>query len=491
MIREGSPRLYDLETQVSNSIFQAITETIKFVVDWAARLSLPLAIVVGAGILSYVVKGMVLGREGTDLSKTFGRIIAYVVAGLFIVCGWSGLKAVGSGAWDELYYKQSETVTEDPVVKAPPIEQPGPVVAAMVEKTYSRTLTLPPEFFQQVGAEGVGALSPYLVDPTAENVKSMVDSFRRSGEDVVFSRELTRADESPMPFEAAKVDVKFERLGGEAYRVRFNAEYSFKNDTGAATDCRFLFYPPQGGGTIQALKVNVDGLSVDEPDADGNYVWVGVIEPGARKQATVSYDSIGTSAWYYQVGSHRRRVRDFTLTASIDGPVEFEIGTINPTSRSNTEVEWKLNDVLTSQRLGLAFPEDVAARDAYLHGIGVLPVAMVLMLTALVAIGLRTGRGVSPRRLALATATTVIGLGSSYVLHGVLGYWGALLAGAALAAMATAAAANRKALWVLLPLALFPVTSMARDGADLWTLVLGAVALGLMVSPIYAQDRAS
>jgi hypothetical protein len=479
-----------LETHLSNSIFQAITETIKFVVDWAARMSLPLAIVVGAGILSYVVKGMVLGREGTDLSKTFGRVFAYIVAGLFIVCGWSGLKAVGSGAWDKLYYKQSEAVTEDPVVKAPPIEQAGPVVAAMVEKTYSRTLTLPPEFFQQVGAEGVGALSPYLVDPTAENVKSMVDSFRRSGEDVVFSRELTREDESPLPFDAADIDVKFERIESQAYRVHFKAEYRFTNETGSPTECRFLFYPPQSGGTIQALKVQVDGQTIEEPDGDGNYAWVAPLEPGVQKRATVSYESIGSVAWYYQVGSLRRRVRDFSLTATVDGPVEFEVGTINPTKRDGDVVEWRLNDVLTTQRLGLVFPEDIKARDAFLDGIGTLPVAMVLMLTALVAVGLRTGQAISPRRLALATATTVIGLGSCYVLHESLGYLPSLLFGSVFAAVATAAASRWRSLYVLLPIALIPVASMGHDNSDVWILVLSVVALGLLVSPIYARDKA-
>ena len=474
---------------MSNSISQSIIETIKFVYYFLSGLALPLAIIVGAAIVAYAVKGSVLGREGKDLTRKFGSIFAYVVAGLFIACGWTGLKGLAAGAMDELYWSQAEAVSEEPVVKAPPIEQPGPVVAAMVEKTYSRTLTLPPEFFQRIGAEGVGALSPYLVDPTAENVKSMVDSFRRSGEDVVFSRELTRADESPMPFDTADIDVMFERLDRRAYRVLFTAEYRFTNESDAPIECRFLFYPPQNGGTIQALRVQVDEQTVGEPDGGGNYVWIGQVDPGKQKLATVSYESIGTSTWNYQLGSTRRRVRDFRLTASIDGPVEFETGTINPTTRDHDTVEWRLNDVLTTQRLGLVFPEDVAERDAFLEGVAILPVSMVLMLAALVAVGLRTGRGLSPMRLALATATSVIGLASSYVLHDFLGYLPALIVGALAAAVATAAATQWRSLAVLPPIALFPVSSMGQENAEMWLLFLAVLAIGLMVSPIYARER--
>jgi hypothetical protein len=177
------------------------------------------------------------------------------------------------------------------------------------------------------------------------------------------------------------------------------------------------------------------------------------------------------------------------LTASIDGPVEFETGTINPTTRDHDTVEWRLNDVLTTQRLGLVFPEDVAERDAFLEAVAILPVSMVLMLTALVAVGLRTGRGLSPMRLALATATSVIGFASSYVLHDYLGYLPALIVGALTAAVATAAATQWRSLAVLLPIALFPVSSMGQENAEMWLLFLAVLSIGLIVSPIYARER--
>ena len=470
-------------------MFDSIGETLKLVFEFLLRLSLPLAIIVGAAIVAYAVKGSVLGRDGKDLTKSFGRIFAYVVAGLFVVCGWTGLKKLNSIAWDDIYWSQTQDVSEEPVIKAPPIEQAGPVAAAMVEKTYRRTLTLPPEFFQRIGAEGVGALSPYLVDPTAENVRSMVDSFRRSGEDVVFSRELTRIDESPLPFDSADIDVQFERLKGRAYRVVFRAEYLFTNDSERPIEGRFLFYPPQNGGTIQALRVQVDGQTISDPDKRGYFVWLGQIEPGAQKRATVSYESIGTNTWNYELGSARRRVRDFRLTASIDGPVEFRSGTISPSTREDDVVEWRLVDVLTSQRVGLVFPEDVAERDAFLDALESLPVSLVLMIMALVAVGLRTGRTVSPKRLALATATAVIGLGSSFALFDFLGYLPSVIVGSVVAAFATAAVTGWRSLAVLLPVAFVPVSSMGQQNSDLWLLGLAALSVGLIVSPIYARMR--
>ena len=474
---------------MSSSLYEPIRETIKFVVNYLIEFALPLAIVVGAGIVAYAVKGSVLGRDDKDLTKTFGQVFAYVVAGLFIVCGWTGLSGLSTAAWEDIYWQHEKFATEEPVLKAPPIEQVGPVVASLVDKTYSRTLTLPPEFFQRIGAEGVGVLSPYLVDPTAENVKTMVDSFRRSGEDVVFSRELTRTDESPMPFNSAGVDVKFKRIGERAYNADFRAEYQFENETGAQIEGRFLFYPPQNGGTIQSLSVEVDGDSVKEPDRDGRYIWIGQMQPGEVKTATVHYSSVGTDSWFYELGSQRRRVRDFRLTASIDGPVEYQQGTISPSHRDDHVIEWELDDVLTSQRIGLVFPEDVAARDAFIDALGNLPVAMVLMLVALIAVGLRTGLAVSPRRLALATVTVVIGLGSSYVLYQLLGYHASLALGATVAAVATAAVTQWRSMAVLLPLAMVPLSSMGQKRADVWLLILAILAVGLMVSPIYSKSR--
>jgi hypothetical protein len=475
---------------MSDSVFFSIGEMLKIVYHFLLSITLPMAIIVGAAIVAYAVKGSVMDRKGQDLSKSFGSIFAYCFTGIFIICAWTGLKSVESLAQDKIYRKRSQATSEEPVIKAPPIEQAGPVAATMVEKTYRRTLTLPPAFFERIGAEGVGVLSPYLVDPSTENVRSMVDSFRRSGGDVVFSRELTRADESPVRFDSADVDVSFKRLTGRAYHVDFAAEYVFTNELDTPVEGRFLFYPPQNGGTIQGLKVEVDGERVDEPDERGNFVWLGEIGPGEEKHASVSYESDGTSSWNYQLGSTRRRVRDFRLTASIDGPIEFRSGTINPSSRDDKTVEWRLNDVLTSQRLGLVFPEDIAARDRFLDSLGSLPVTMVVMLMALVVAGMRTGRTVSPKRLALAVVTVVVGLGSSAALYELLGYSPSVFFGSLLAAAASAAVVEWRSIALLLPVALLPAASLSKDYADAWLLLLAGIAVVLLVSPLYSRQQA-
>jgi hypothetical protein len=179
------------------------------------------------------------------------------------------------------------------------------------------------------------------------------------------------------------------------------------------------------------------------------------------------------------------------LTASIDGPVEFETGTINPSRRNDEIVEWRLNDVLTNQRLGLVFPEDVAAREAFLDGVGNLAVTLVLLLVAVVALGLRTGNGISPKRLALVTVMCVVGFASSYILHGMLGFFFALMVGSLLAAVSAAAITSWRSLAVLLPVALLPVASMAADAADVWLLALAVIAIVAFVSPLYARHETS
>src|SRR5207249_11349161 len=121
--------------------------------------------------------------------------LGYTGLGLLVVAGWAVLAATRPLAREAIEWRESAEATAKPAPHAPPIHQYGPSVAAIVERTYTRTLTLPPEFLQPLGADGLGVLSPYLTDPSAENVLRMADTFHRSGRDAVFTREVTTHSE--------------------------------------------------------------------------------------------------------------------------------------------------------------------------------------------------------------------------------------------------------------------------------------------------------
>jgi hypothetical protein len=324
-------------------------------------------------------------------------------------------------------------------------------------------------------------LSPYLVDPTAENVLRLVDSFKRVGQDVVFTRDLTREDEAPTSFDSADIKLDFHRLQEQAYNVGFSATYTFSNPTGAPVKGRFIFPPPQGGGTIQGLKVDVGGQEVTEPDERGVYSWTGEMKPGEMRTATVRYKAVGARSWSYDLGSSRRRVKSFSLKATVDGPVQFRKGSIQPVSRSGNAIAWKLSDVVTSQQLALAFPRDVRLRESYLQALATLPATLMLFGLGLLLAARRFGATISASQLAFGLIVFGFGLGATMVLANYLGPMPAVFLGPLVGAVLGGSVFGRRTVLAILPIALLPAASLSPENTGLWVLILAALGLAAYV----------
>ena len=422
--------------------------------------------------------------------QSASRAFAFIGVGLVVVCLWSGLKEVQPAAKEAIEWKESAAAGDNPAPAAPPIDQYGPVAATMVEKTYRRTLTLPPEFVQRIGADGLSVLSPYLVDPTAENVLKLVDSFKRTGQDVSFTREVTREDEAPMSFDAADIGLAFHRLQEQAYSVEFAATYTFSNSTNAPVKGRFLFVPPQGGGTIQGLKVEVGGQEIPEPDQRGVYSWTGQMKPGETRRAVVKYKAEGARAWSYDLGSSRRRVKAFALRATVDGSVQFRKGSIQPSSRSGNAISWKLTDVVTSQQLALAFPRDVRLRESFLQALATLPATLILFGLGVLLVCRRLRAAIQPAQLAFGLIVFGFGLGATMVLANYVGPIAAVFIGPLAGGILAGWIFGWRSMAAILPIALFPAASLSPENTGLWVLILAALGLaGYIFLPTVAKER--
>lgn len=466
---------------MSGAYFDAVRNGLSGVLRLLLQLALPVSIFLGllvaAAVVAYGIKGSSLGIDWAGVRRGAIQAFSAMLVGLTVVCLWSGLKQVQPIARNDIAWKDSAEASENPAPEAPPIDQYGPVAATMVEKTYKKSLALPPELVQRIGAEGVGLLSPYLVDPTADNVLKLVDSFKRIGQDVVFTREVTREDEAPMSFDSSDVKVNVHRLQDQAYNVEFSATYTFTNSTSAPIKGRFLFPPPQGGGTIQELKVSVGSQEITEPDQHEMYAWTGQLNPGEQCKASVHYKAVGARNWSYDLGSNRRRVKSFNLTAVVDGPVQFMKGGIQPTSRSGGTITWKLTDVVTSQRLALRFPPDVKERQSYLQALAILPATVVLFGLGVLLFGIRLKSPVQPASLAFALLVFGFGLGSTVVLANYMGPLAAVFIGPLFGALISTGILGWRYLLATIPVALLPATSLSSQNTGLWVLILGMVAL--------------
>ena len=353
------------------------------------------------------------------------------------------------------------------------IVQFAPAGAVIREKTYTRTLTLPPDFATRVGAEGIQVLAPYLQDPSSENVLKLVDSFKRSGQDVLFTRELTRRDELPVAADTADIKVDFSDEGAPSgrrhYNAEFTADYRFKNPGEAQAPMRFLFDLPEGGGTVQEFYIQIGDQRVTEPNERGVYAWEGQVAPGAQVSAHVHYKVTGAAVYEYRLGSERRRIGDFRLVTTSPQPPQFSKSGIYPTRMAGSRAEWRLNDVLTSQSVSLVFPRADMQAQLLDKSMSMTPIALVLF--AIAALWL------FPNRALWGTISFGLGLLSIPIFSSYASPLITTLVGSALAILAGGAVLRDSRGWVIAVLAgLLPAVFLTTEHGGLAAWALGVVA---------------
>jgi len=286
------------------------------------------------------------------------------------------------------------------------VTQFAPSVAYLEDKTYTRTLTLPPDFLNRLGSEGLEVLAPYIGDPGSEDAAKLVDQFRKKGRLAVFTRQLTRQDEIPIAADSATVNVNIQDRGvpnGQRfYEAEFTGTYRFHNPNQADSNMRLNFPPPQGGGTIQGFSIDVGNTHVTEPDEHGLYLWNGLVPPGKPVEAVVHYKVTGGDAFLYMLGSERRRIGQFQMKVACATPLTFGRTAIYPSSLSSGGAEWDLKDVLTSQSIEMRFPRSNMETQLFDKTLSMLPVVAVTV--GLLSVFLTLGRPI------LGTALFGLGL---------------------------------------------------------------------------------
>jgi hypothetical protein len=463
---------------------QAVCRALGTLFDFVARLALPLSVALGLAAVAAAAV-LALRRDSSWLERLDWRryaasVLGYTAVALVVVAGWAVLRTTQPLARQDIQWREAAEATAKPTADAPPVTQFGPVAAALVEHTYQRTLTLPPEFLQRVGSDGIGVLSPYLTDPSAENVLRLAATFRRSGRNVVFTRQATTLDEAPIPFTRADVRVRFRRPSTHAYDSEFEGRYAFRNAGDQPITARFLFNLPQDG-TVRDLSVTVGDQPIPEPNEAGAYEWKREMAAGEQREAVVHYRLRGARSWHYDLGSRRRRVEQFHLDASPGGPVRFMKGSLQPSASAGGTLRWDLANVVTAQQVALAFLPDIVGRDTYLQALTALPASLILFLVGMVVLGLRLGRMPGPGTIAAALVLFAFGLGAAVVLANYLGAVAAVILAPLAGALLAARLLGRWSLLAALPAALLPAAFLSPEHSGLLVLLLAAVSLPVVL----------
>ncbi|WP_420596902.1 hypothetical protein [Deinococcus sp.] len=373
---------------------------------------------------------------------------------------------------------------------AAPTVQPSPVITYLTERTYTRTLILPPTLLKRVGEQGVGALAPYLNDPSSENVTRLADQFRRSGQDVIFTRQATLTTEEPIKLDTSRVNANLDFVtparGARRtyYNATFAAEYAFTNPLGQAVTARFQFPLPQGSGTLSGFKVIVNGQELSAADLSNGSRWEGRVQAGQTVSVRVTYAHQGARGWSYLLASRREPIKDFELNVRTNEAAKFARYSLPPTrtarSLGSNTLTWNLKDVITAQDVAMTF-SSASLREtlAKLYAFAPLSLLLAAAFGALWA-GLR-GLRATPGQVALSLLALLAGLALGGVLMSYLPVvWAGVLGSAVATSLALRALGG--AFWppILLAAAL-PLAFLLVGHAGLVLALVGVVGLGALL----------
>ncbi|WP_407538515.1 hypothetical protein Q0M94_09965 [Deinococcus radiomollis] len=368
--------------------------------------------------------------------------------------------------------------------------QQAPTATYLSQRTYTRTLVIPPDLLRQVRREGVQVLAPYLQDPTSANIVRLKDQFTRSGQDVVFSRQATLQTQEYITLDKSKVeaDLNFvDAAGGRQsyYNASFGAQYTFRNPLSSAATIRFAFPLPSGSGTLSGFTMTVNGRPYTAADLSAGSVWEGVVPPGAGVDVRVTYKHQGSKGWNYDLSQRLEPVKSFDLTIRADQPAKFQRYSLFPTSTEGgafggkATLRWQLQNAITAQNVAVVF-EQGSVRETLAKLYAFAPFSLLLGVLLLLVWAAVNRLPLSPLRLALALLGLSLGFSFGGVLTGYLPPLWAELLGAALG-LTLALLSLGLSYWPPLVLVvLAPLTFLSVGNAGLLLGLLAALTLVLL-----------
>jgi len=456
----------------------------------------------GLALLLFLLTALLFRQATTrfagDLKARGPLLWGWLLVLLAVATVWVGFFVVGQQTLARLSVVDHApfSAAETPAVGR--TEQSSPSVVYLTEKTYTRTLTLPPDLLRRITEQGVEVLAPYLADPSSENLLRLVDTFKRSGQQVVFSREATLQTENALPLQNSDLKVKLEFVENgrnSFYNADFFATYSFSNPLEVAVPGRFTFYLPEGSGTLRDFSMTVNGQPYRASDLSGGYVWEGTLEPKQKVDVVVKYKNKGAGGWNYLLTAKREPIERFALTLESNLSPKFGKGSLYPTSRaglglSGSSQKWNLENIITSQDIRLAF-SSVPLAETLGKVFGFLPAALMLGLLAVGGWAWRYSLRVTPTRAAFGVLSFGLGWATSSVLLGYLPAWAALGLGALIAVVLSARALGSAFIVPLIFAAVTPLAFLVVGHAGLLLALLGVVALVLLMPSARARKASS
>lgn len=238
--------------------------------------------------------------------------------------------------------------------------QRAPRVTALEKSSRTQRIVLPPQLSQ---LEAVPGWNPEEARYGAGPAVNVQDELIRDERAVVLHRTIEVERYVALKLQSTDVQLKLRFEPGlpwqrrQAYQAQFVGTYRVKNPFPEARRLHFSFPLPDNSGTLSGFNFKVNGQEVPAQDVEQGLEWEGLLQPNEEAVAEVSYAHQGAQSWSYDLTGRREPIADFHLRVTTDQPlVKFLRGSLYPTRSEGRNLEWELQNQITSQSICLHFP---------------------------------------------------------------------------------------------------------------------------------------
>jgi len=170
-----------------------------------------------------------------------------------------------------------------------------------------------------------------------------------------------------LPLEQSRVAVDLDLeprqkglLWFSTYKVAFQGDYRFRNDTDHDQLVTFELKYPESRALYDAVVLTVDGKPLEL--AGGAIAAKTNVAAGATAQFHVAYRSQGLEQWRYSLGNGVAHAKDFGMTVTTNfAAVDFADDTLSPTEKQRTgrgwSLAWRYQNLLTGFPIAIVMPE--------------------------------------------------------------------------------------------------------------------------------------
>jgi inner membrane protein involved in colicin E2 resistance len=235
--------------------------------------------------------------------------------------------------------------------------------STILARTYSFTSNLKDKVASTWGTrqEQKPAAASYMREVTR------TEEYQENGERR--TREVKTWVTERLPLEGSRINVGLNLehrqkglLWYATYKVDFDGEYRFTNNSGEARNVTFELPYPSERAIYDDLQFAIDGKPLDVRTSGGHAEASAVVPADATVTVRTGYKSQGLDEWKYSLGENVSQVKDFVMTMKTDfAAIDFPEQSLSPTKKIDTPngwlIEWNYKNLVSGYDIGMTMPE--------------------------------------------------------------------------------------------------------------------------------------